>query len=243
MIPPVKAVLFDVLHTLVDDSGFPRYQLRNMLSAEGIDLDDDQFEEIYRALSKKEYDWEAAAAEKPFRSIRDRHRSRLTALYDHFGLNEYRDLESDIALLWQRIATSGLYPEVSEVLPTLAERGYRLALISNADEDDPVIQVILGAELPITFEVVVTSQGAGAYKPAVRIFEHALWRLELDPEETVFVGDSPSSDIAGGSRAGLQTVWVNRKGGAYPARYPAPDATVTDLTGLIDLLPGVGEND
>ncbi|MFC1628711.1 HAD family hydrolase [Gemmatimonadota bacterium] len=243
MIPPVKAVLFDVLHTLVDDSGFPRYQLRNLLIAEEIDLDDGQFEEVYQALSRKEYDWDAAAVETPFRSIRDRHRSRLTALYEHFGLNEHRDLESDIELLWKRIATSGLYGEVSEVLPTLAARGYRLALISNADENDPVIQVILGAELPVTFEVVVTSEGAGAYKPAARIFEHALWRLDLDPQETVFVGDSPSSDIAGGSRAGLRTVWVNRKGGEYPAGYPAPDATVTDLTGLFDLLPGVGDTD
>lgn len=243
MIPPVKAILFDVLHTLVDDSGFPRYQLRNLLIAEEIDLDDDQFEEVYRALSRKEYDWDTAAVERPFRSIKDRHRSRLTALYEHFGLNEYRNLESDIELLWERIATSGLYPEVSEVLPTLAARGYRLALISNADENDPVIQVILGAELPVTFEAVVTSEGAGAYKPAARIFEHALWRLDLDPEETVFVGDSPSSDVAGGSRAGLRTVWVNRKGGEYPAGYPAPDATVTDLTGLFDLLPGVGDTD
>jgi len=242
VIPPVRAILFDVLHTLVDDSGFPRFQLRRLLADEGIDLEEGEFEEVYQTLSKKEYDWEAAAEEEPFRSIRDRHRSRLTALYEHFGWDEQRDLERDIELLWQRIATSGLYPEVSEVLPTLAERGYRLALISNADEDDPVIRVILGAGLPVTFEAVVTSQGAGAYKPAARIFEHALWKLDLEPVETVFVGDSPASDILGGSRAGLRTIWVNRRGGDYPDRYPGPDATVTDLTGLLDLLPGVGES-
>jgi 2-haloalkanoic acid dehalogenase type II len=243
VIPPVKAVLFDVLHTLVDDSGFPRYQLRELFASEGIELDDEEFETVYRALSKKEYNWEAAAVEHPFRSIRERHRSRLIALYEHFGWGAHRDLERDIDLLWQRIATSRLYPEVSEVLPTLAKRGYRLALISNADEDDPVIRVILGAGLPVEFEAVVTSQGAGAYKPAPKIFEHALWRLDLEPGETVFVGDSPSSDIMGGSRAGMPTVWVNRKGGAYPGNYPAPDADVTDLTGLLDLLPGTGEGD
>ncbi len=113
MIPPVRAILFDVLHTLVDDSGFPRFQLRRLLADEGIDLEEGEFEEVYQTLSKKEYDWEAAAEEEPFRSIRDRHRSRLTALYEHFGWDEQRDLERDIELLWQRIATSGLYPEVS----------------------------------------------------------------------------------------------------------------------------------
>jgi 2-haloalkanoic acid dehalogenase type II len=240
VIPPVTAILFDVLHTLVDDSGFPRFQLRRLLAEAGIDLEGERFEEVYRALTRKEYDWEAAALEEPFRSIRDRHRSRLTALYEHFGWDELRDLEEDIELLWQRIATSGLYPEVSEVLPTLAERGYRLGLISNADEDDPVIRALLDSRLPVTFEAVVTSQGAGAYKPAARIFEHALWRLDLDRVDAVFVGDSPASDILGGSRAGLRTIWVNRRGTEYPEGYPAPDATVADLTGLLELLPGAG---
>ena len=43
------------------------------------------------------------------------------------------------------------------MLPTLADRGYRLALISNADEDDPVIRVIREAGLPVEFEAVVTN--------------------------------------------------------------------------------------
>jgi len=122
------------------------------------------------------------------------------------------------------------------VLRTLARQGFRLALISNADEDDPVIQVLLRAGIGVDFEAVVTSQGAGAYKPASKIFEHALWKMDLAPEEVLLVGDSPASDILGAARAGIRAVWLNRRRRAYPAGYPEPAAELPDLTGLPALL-------
>ncbi len=239
-----EAILFDVLHTLVDDDGFPRYQLRDLLAAgsgPGGGIDDlPFFEEIYRELTEREYDWEAAAAERPFRSIRDRHRSRLTALYRHFGLDRHRDLEADIAALWAKIGTCTIYPEVAEVLAALAGRGYRLALVSNADRDDPVLGALERAGLGVDFAAVVTSQGAGAYKPAPAIFVHALRELALEPAQVVMVGDSPASDILGARRAGMTAVWVNRKGRTYPPGYPEPQAAVPDLKGLLELFPGPG---
>ena len=236
----VSAVLFDVLHTLVDDSGFPSRHLRVLLEAEGHPLDPDVFMRAYRAVSEREFDWEAAAEEVPFRSIRQRHRARVEAVYEVLDLSKERDVAKDTEWLWHRIATSRIYPEVPRVLSVLAERGYRLALLSNADEDDPVIQVLLRAGLPITFEAIITSQGAGAYKPARKIFEHALWKLDLDPSRVVVVGDSPSSDVLGAAGAGMSAVWVNRRGRTYPDGYPEPAAEVSDLDGILDLLPGPG---
>ena len=127
---------------------------------------------------------------------------------------------------------------MAEVLPELAARGYRLAVISNADQDDPVVQVLLRAGLPVAFEAVITSQEAGAYKPARRIFEHALHRLGLEPAQAVLVGDSPHADILGAGRAGIPAIWVNRKGEHYPPECPAPVAVVEDLRGVLPLLAG-----
>ncbi len=233
-----EAILFDVLHTLVDDDGFPRYQLREMLAAEGHEADLPLFEEVYRELTTREYDWETAAREEPFRSIHDRHRSRLTTLYRHYGLDRDRDLESDIARLWERIGESSLYPEAADVLRALAARGYRLALVSNADEDDPVLGALGRAGLEVQFAAVVTSQGAGAYKPAPAVFEQALGTLGIEPARAVMVGDSPASDMLGAHRVGIPTVWVNRKGRPYPPGYPEPGVEVADLRGLLDILPG-----
>lgn len=232
----VRAVLFDVLHTLVDDSGFPGRHLRVLLEAEGHSVDPDAFQAAYRALTAREFDWEAGHREVPFRPIRDRHRARVEALYEAFDLTGHRDVAADTERLWQRIATSNVYPEVPGVLCTLARQGFRLALISNADEDDPVIQVLLRAGIGVGFEAVVTSQGAGAYKPAAKIFEHALRQMGRAPEEVLLVGDSPASDILGATRAGIRAVWLNRGRRAYPAGYPEPAAELTDLTGLPALL-------
>ena len=236
----VRAILFDVLHTLVDDSGFPRAQLKRLLEEEGHSVDPDRFETVYRAVTARQYDWEAAAVEEPFRTIRDRHEARLKILFEEFDLADSRDLESDIEFLWERIATSRIYPEVPEVLPELERRGYRLALISNADEDDPVIRALLEADLPVHFEVIVTSEAVGAYKPASRIFERALQKLDLDPDRVGLVGDSPTSDILGGTRIGMPVIWVNRRGIELPDDMPEPSATVSDLHGLLELLPGTG---
>lgn len=236
----VRAVLFDVLHTLVDDSGFPRYQLRTLLEEEGYSLDSRAFEAVYNRLTAEEYDWEVAAVERPFRTMKDRHRARLEALYRHFRLGARRDLAADIEQLWEKIATSAVYPEVGEVLPALERRGYRLALISNADDDDPVIRALFRAEMPVSFEVVVTSQGVGAYKPDTSIFEHALQGLGLGPEEVVLVGDSPASDVMGARRVGMPAIWINRREIDFPDGYPTPDARIWDLRGLLTLLPGSG---
>jgi 2-haloacid dehalogenase len=233
----LRAVLFDVLHTLVDDSGFPKVHMRRLLEDDGVAIDPDRFEMIYHEVTTREYDWETAAREAPFRSIRDRHEARVAAIYEQLDLVGLRDVETDTRLLWERISTSRLYPDVAEVLPEIARRGYRLALVSNADEDDPVLRVLMEADLPFRFDAVITSQGAGAYKPAPRIFEHALWRLELDPGEVLMVGDNAASDVLGGSRAGMRVVWLNRRGKEYPADYPEPDATLSDLRGLLPLLP------
>ncbi len=236
----VQAILFDVLHTLVDDSGFPRAQLRQLLEEAGHQVDPERFEAVYRKITAHQYDWERAAVEELFRSIRDRHEARMKALFAELGLTGERDLEADTHYLWDRIATSRIYPEVQEVLTALQERGYRLALVSNADEDDPVIQALHEADLPVRFEAIVTSQAVGAYKPAPRIFERALQELELEPEEVALVGDSPASDVMGGRRVGMRVIWVNRKKIGFPPGYPEPDATVSDLTGLLGLLPGNG---
>ena len=99
----IQAVIFDVLHTLVDDSGFPRYQLKRMLEEEGTSFDPSQFEEIYNELTAREYDWEEAAVEDPFRSMKDRHVSRLENLYSRLNLHVEREISADIGLLWEKI--------------------------------------------------------------------------------------------------------------------------------------------
>ena len=61
------------------------------------------------------------------------------------------------------------------------------------------------------------SEGAGVWKPERRIFEIAAAAAGLPlPAEGWMVGDSATSDIGGGSGAGLRTAWVDL-GREWPA--------------------------
>ena len=87
------------------------------------------------------------------------------------------------------------------------------------------------------FELVMTAEEAGAYKPDPLPYRMALERLGLDPAEVLFVAGS-AHDVGGAARAGMDVYWANR-GGA-----PAPtDGTALrqepDFRGLLETM-GIG---
>jgi 2-haloalkanoic acid dehalogenase type II len=84
------------------------------------------------------------------------------------------------------------------------------------------------------FELIVTAEEAGAYKPDPLPYRMALERLGLDPAEVLFVAGS-AHDVGGAARVGMDVYWANR-GGA-----PAPtDGTAVreepDFRGLLETM-------
>ena len=49
---------------------------------------------------------------------------------------------------------------------------------------------------------------SGAFKPAKFGFRHALQLMALPPHQVAVVGDQMFTDILGGNRMGLYTIWV-----------------------------------
>ncbi|CAM3540300.1 HAD family hydrolase [Paracidovorax anthurii] len=90
------------------------------------------------------------------------------------------------------------------------------------------------------FQGSVTAREFGVAKPDPRIFHEAAGRLGVAPEAVLHVGDDATLDACGARQAGMQAVWINRGGAAWPHGGEAP-ATVEDLTGLCRLLaPALG---
>jgi putative hydrolase of the HAD superfamily len=126
-------------------------------------------------------------------------------------------------------------PGAVETLAELRERGYRIGLISNTIwpaelhlEDLAEIGV-----LPY-LEHLVFSGEAGVWKPSPRIFQHALGALGAQPEQAVFVGDSPREDIRGAQGVGMRAVWVRSP--EFPLGDERPDGVVETLPELLPLL-------
>jgi len=88
------------------------------------------------------------------------------------------------------------------------------------------------------FQDILISGEVGISKPDPAIFDLATRTLDCAPERILCVGDSPSSDIRGGSSAGLDTCWFAPPGAVYPTGQPQPTYRVSDLRRLLDFLPG-----
>ncbi len=124
------------------------------------------------------------------------------------------------------------FPDVLPVLEAMTSR-YRLIALTNGNAS---LQRIGVRHL---FHDVVTAVEAGAAKPARPIFEEAIRRAGVNREQVLHVGDHPENDIEGARSAGLRSVWMNRNGSIWPEQLSRPDAIVTNMSELHDLLLSV----
>ena len=99
-------------------------------------------------------------------------------------------------------------PGAEEAVDALSKK-YRLFLASNGTASVQKGRMT-SANLYRFFETVFVSQEIGHNKPSKEYFDACFARIPgFDPEKAMIVGDSLSSDIKGGIRAGIKTVWVN----------------------------------
>lgn len=126
-------------------------------------------------------------------------------------------------------------PEHRELLDWLRPR-YRLALISNFDHGPTARQILDQTGLTAFFDLILISDELGQRKPHAAIFETACQALRIRPHEAIFIGDSPSIDIAGAKRVGMGAIWLNRWGEHLDASIPRPDHIVTALEEIRSIL-------
>lgn len=115
------------------------------------------------------------------------------------------------------------------LLRDLAPR-YKLGVATNCSER---LGRRAAARMQVPFDVVVTSERAGYYKPDPAPYQLALRELGLPPERVLFLAGS-GFDLIGTGRVGLTTLWHNRVGLAAPPGAPAPAAESPALRPMVD---------
>ena len=224
----LKGIIFDVHRTLVDDSGFPRERIWKLMREAGANFDLAEYYRLYDRLTKQLFNW---AEIKNFITVRDIHRKRLTVFYQQYQVR--RNIEQDLNHLWREMGDSKIYPEVPEVLDRIKGK-YKIGLLTNADNDDPLIEILLKTEF--AFDAIITSESVKAYKPQPIIFQEILTTMNYQKDEVLFVGDSQISDVLGGKNFGIPVVWLNRKNEPFNVTYPLPDYQISDLRQLINII-------
>ncbi len=205
----VKAVLFDLDNTLID---FMRMKTAacdaalDAMIASGLKLDRKQAVERLRALFDK-------------LGIENQH------IFDEFlmdveGSVDYNKLaHAVIAYRKMRAGHLQPYPDVIKTLITLKSKGLKLGIISDAPRLQAWLRLVeMG--LDDFFDIVVTNDDTGKFKPDAAPFLEALKQLDLPASEVLMVGDKMERDVEGAKKVGLKTALA-----AYGAGYPMTFST------------------
>ena len=148
-------------------------------------------------------------------------------------LSEWPDTGLDIAALtgWYDDAMDQQMqpdPEVNRFLAHLNDRQVPWGIVTNGPSrmQRHKCQAV-GLDRIAPF--IIVSEEVGYAKPDPRIFRDALDATGLaKPEQIMFVGDNPATDIDGARRFGMRTAWV-RRGRRFPADLQPPDRIVDSV--------------
>ena len=126
------------------------------------------------------------------------------------------------------------FADTNAALRRLADAGYRLAILSNVDDD-----LLAGTRrhLDVDFEFVVTAQQVGAYKPAPAHWEAA--RKRVGDARWLHVAQSYFHDIVPARRLGIASAWINRTR-QKPSGPERPDVEFGTLAEAADWLAAGG---
>lgn len=113
----------------------------------------------------------------------------------------------DARAVYEHIPTWGPYPGVTDALNRLATE-VPLVIITNSDTAHAVR---LAENLQAQFEVVISAEQMGVYKPRLRAFEYMFDKLGAAPDEIVHVSASPMYDLRPAAIMGIKDkVYVDR---------------------------------
>ncbi len=209
----MRWVTFDCFGTLVD--------WRHGISTSADLLAPGQGPRLVAAYIRHE---QQVQAESPTMRYRDVLAETLRRACADEGVPLSRD---DAGILGVTLPFWPVFPDVATELTTLREAGWNLGLLTNCDLD------LIGEtrrRLPVPFEAVVTSEDAGAYKPADNHFDR--FDAAFQPEQWVHVAQGYVHDMVPAHRLGIARVWINRQD-ERPADPSILQQVLPDLKGLL----------
>jgi len=131
-------------------------------------------------------------------------------------VNTLRALDADERLAapmledWEGriIAATCLFDDALSTIQRLRSAGLRLGIVTNG-YTAMQSRKIHYHRLAGLMDFVLISEEAGVHKPEKAIFDLALGKAEATAQQSLFVGDTPASDIDGARNAGLHAVLMD----------------------------------
>jgi 2-haloacid dehalogenase len=216
-----SVIVFDVNETLSDLSPLGARFVEVGASASAAPL-------WFASILRDGFALTAVGDNPPFAGVA---RELLVSHLSEAALN--RSLEDAVRHVMDGFAALELHADVASGVDRLHEDGFRLATLSNG-ATSVAERLLTAGNVRECFGQLLSVEDAGAWKPSPVAYQYAAKQCGVPPEELLLVAVHPW-DVDGARRAGLQSAWVNRSDGPFPAIFTEPTYTVASLDEIAEL--------
>jgi 2-haloacid dehalogenase len=216
-------VTFDCYGTLADWLGGMRNALTPHVGAEDA-------ERLLHAYHDLEAEVEA---QRPAPRYREVLTETLRRAAEREGIELPAGSETALVDHWHELP---IFDDVGPALGQLRESGWSLAILSNCDDD--LLATTL-ERMPVTFDLTVTAEQVGSYKPDPGHWRAFSKRTDDDRGRWVHAAQSWFHDIVTAADLGLPSVWVDRLGsGEDASRATVRISALADLPAAVERAGG-----
>jgi 2-haloalkanoic acid dehalogenase type II len=201
-----RILTFDVYGTLIDWEGGILTAIQPALDKAGLKYSNKHLLAEYHALEKEQQlRTPAMAYSKLLATV-------YPALSRKLGLPE--PSEDDCRVFGDSVGHWPAFPDTVDALKRLSKH-YKLAVLSNVDRDS-FSKTNAGSLGGFPFDLVITAQDVGSYKPDLRNFEFMIKRVKdefgVEPSQILQTAQSQFHDHHPAKKMGLKSVWIERPG-------------------------------
>ena len=224
----VKYLTFDIFGTVMDLTGSLAGPAGNFLAANGSQMTGQAFYADWRERQRIEqyqdnllmlgHSGYLETCRRAFVYCLKKHNVSYTADAVREFMKVYMDLQP--------------YDDAIEGLLSLGDR-YKLVALSNGEQW--YLEKLLGNNVPVEFDAIISVDQVGAFKPAPGIYRKAVQRLGCEPGEIMMVA-AHAFDILGAQACGFRAAYVNRYKLPTEDSDYQPDIIVDDFVELAERL-------
>lgn len=228
----ITTVIFDMYETLVENNpSLWQSTFQEIIQSQQLQVSIDDLWREWRAIEVGFRDRRIKPG-TPFQSYFEGWRDCFAGAFQVLGLEGDPETASQKSI--QDMSMRNPYDETIEAMTAL-QANWRTAILSNADDGYLLPNA---AALGLDFAEVLSSEECRCYKPEPGLFQEMLRRLDVAPNQALYVGDRQYEDVKGASGVGMASVWINRTGAVLNPELPTPDYQINSLLELPGILTG-----
>ena len=216
----IKAIIFDAYGTLFDV---------NSAAEKCKDKIGNKWEAFanYWRTTQLEYTW--------LRSLMKRHKDFWQITEDSLdkSMSVFKidnSMRDELLNLYKILSP---FEEVPEVLKSLKEKNFKLAILSNGTPS-LLNELVQSNKLDNLFDDIFSIEEVGVFKPDSKVYDMPIKKYKIEKNEVAFLSAN-TWDVSGGGNYGYNSIWVNRNNNIFDKLDYSPQNEIKNLNDLLDI--------